>query len=253
MSWIAVAIVGSAAIGAGASMYSANKQAKAAESAGQPQQLQDYPEAKAARGLWWDKLQEWGNMPGYGGISPDWNNIWIKAQNRVRQYYWGGATDPGLISKVRSSAANRNVSDSPALQDMIMRMGMQEKGDIQNLATEQATQQAQFGETARTNWMNQLASLSGRQPAYTTTPNTYTPGIGEGISSFAGSIGDYYMQKEQQDWYTNLIRQQQLNQSQQYANVGGMGNVPVAPANYYSQPSGMIDPSKVNFKYSPSQ
>jgi len=210
MSWIAGALITSAVIGAGGAYLSSREQAKAAKSAGQPQQLEDYPEAAEARGLWWEKLQEWGNMPNYGGISPDWGDIWNKAQNKVKQYYWGSATDPGIISKVRSSAANRNVSDSPALQDMIMRMGMEEQGQLQNLATEQATQEAQFSESARQNWTNQLASLSGRQPAYTTTPNTYTPGIGEGISNLAGGVQDYYMQKQQQDWYTNLLRQQQL-------------------------------------------
>jgi len=124
----------------------------------------EFPETEAARGEWWNRLQQFGGEPGYGAIAPDWADIWENAQRKVRQYFWGSPTDPGIIGKVRASAAGRGVSESPALEKMIGRMGATESNVISDMATQQAQQQSQFGEAGRLNYMQQLQSLAGYKP-----------------------------------------------------------------------------------------
>ena len=126
----------------------------------------EYAESKEARGSFWDKMKGFGKEEGYGAIAPNWGDIWNRASGKIKQHYWGGAGgQPGVIDKVRSSAASRGVSDSPALQANISNMGMQEGQDIGNLATEQAVQEAQFGEQGRQNYMGWMQQLMGQKPS----------------------------------------------------------------------------------------
>jgi len=94
-------------------------------------QAPEYEETKAARGAWGEKLQQWGDQPGYGAIAPDWADIWGRAKKRVSQYYWGGPEGgQGISGKVKASAARRGVADSPAGETMLMRMGATEAGQL---------------------------------------------------------------------------------------------------------------------------
>jgi len=129
-------------------------------------QVPEYPESTAARAKWWEEIQGYSPENMYGAISPDWADIWEDASNKIHQSYWGSPTSSGAVGKVRASAARRNVSDSPALETMIGRLGAAESGDLSSLATEQNRMKAQLGETARGNWLNQLATLSGQQASY---------------------------------------------------------------------------------------
>lgn len=146
-------------------------------------QLPDYPEAEGARGEWWNKLQQWGKEPGYGAISPEWDETWRQAKEKLTQYYWGGVGDTGLAGKVKASAARRNVSQSPALENTLGMMGMQEGQDVRNLAGTEAINKAQFAETGRQNWLNSIMNLSGLKPSYITSS-----GVSNGSTSYgAGS------------------------------------------------------------------
>lgn len=190
----------------------------------------EYSESEGARGLLWTNLQKWGNAPGFGAISPDWEDIWSKAKSKVNRYYWGGPSEGGgLAGKVRASAARRNVSDSPALESELTNLGMQEGIQLGDIATQQATQQAQFGETGRQNWITSLMNLMGLKPqvsAYspgsTVTGTTYSPSQDTGIfGAIAPLIGQIIGQNSQQNWLSGLIKGQQNNNTGMPSTTGG--------------------------------
>ena len=219
MSWIAVAIGGSALVGGGAAIYSASKGGKNEFDFGY-KELPGYGESDAARGEWWNRLQEWGKQPGYGAISPAWEDTWNLAKQKLSQYYWGGVNDTGLAGKVRASAARRNVSQSPALENMLGTMGMQEAQDVSGLASTEAINKAQFAETGRQNWLTSLMNLTQQRPAYVTASGVSQPTYNAGnmVSDIAGGLGGIFQQyaqqeyltkqnQQQQDWMTNLLKQ----------------------------------------------
>ncbi len=123
-------------------------------------QQPEFPEAEGARGAWWEKLQQFGGDPDYGAISPDWADIWENAQKKVRQYFWGSPTDPGLVGKVKASAARRGVSESPAMEGAISRMGATESNVISDMATQEAQSRAEFAEGGRQSYLQNLMQLS---------------------------------------------------------------------------------------------
>jgi len=125
----------------------------------------EYAEAEAGRKMWWERLQEWGGQPGYGAISPDWGDIWGQAQQRIRDYYSGTATQPGAISKIRASAARRGVSDSPAVDTEITKALVEQGGQMGDLASQQSLAESQFSEGARQNWLASLMDMSRMKPA----------------------------------------------------------------------------------------
>lgn len=154
-------------------------------------QLPDYAESTGARQNWWDTLQKWGTQPGYGAIAPNWGDIWNNAKAKVQRYFSGGPEGPGAVSRVKSSLAARNMSEQPAGEDMISRLYMQEGNQLQDMAVQQAVQEAQFGEQGRQNWMSQLMQLAGLKPSYgggTTTGTSKTSG-GEGWDILGGALG----------------------------------------------------------------
>jgi len=204
--------IGAAALGAGASWLGSQGGAfgerEGEFSDARWLQNPEYPEAEGARETWWDKLQKWGNQPGYGAISPEWDDIWGQASDRISQYYWGGpGGQPGLSEKVKSSAAARGVSESPALETQLSRMGYQEASDQGGLATEMATKEAEFGEQGRQNWLKSLQSLSKQKPAGqwqfagADQPSAAAGMLGEAVGSldYEGMIGGAG------DWLSDLF------------------------------------------------
>ena len=173
------------------------------------ERLPDYKEATGARKSWWNMLQQWGKDPYYGALSPDWGDIWSRTQNKVRRHFWGGPEGGGAIQKVRASAARRGVSDSPALDVMTSRMGMKEGQLISDLATEQALQEAQFGERARNTWLNSIMGLANLKPQYGLGGITTTPpsggGLSDMISGIGGAVGEAIGSKEMMDWYSGMM------------------------------------------------
>lgn len=221
-TWVAVAIGGSALIGGGVSLYQSKKAGEGDDyDPLQSKQLPEYPEAEGARADWWNKIQEFGGQPGYGAIAPDWGDIWERARGKVSRYYSGGPLTPGLKGKVKASTARRNVSESPAQEELLTRIGQEEGLQLKDLASEQALQEAQFGEAGRQNWLQQIQALSGQKPSFVTGTGT-APGssgsdLGSSIMDLGGTAGKLLGQKQQQNWY-----QQMMNQSQ----YGGFGGAP---------------------------
>jgi len=249
-TWAMIAAAGIGAAGAvGGSMISAGAQDKATEEQRKSWEEQmalmktpptffqtpEYGEAEGARGTWWVKLQEWGQQPGYGAIAPNWQDIWGQAQKKVSDYWRGTATTPGVMDRIKASVAQRGVAESPAYATLATRAGAEEAGQLKDIATTQATQEAQFGETGRQNWMQQLMALSQQKPEgtwwspgagmagvqsqYPITPDTGWGGavsdIGSGVS---GLVMNYYNNKQ-----TQLQQQDQQNFLLKLLNQGGYG------------------------------
>lgn len=162
-----------------------------------------FPETEAARQTWWDKVKAWSEMPGYGAIAPDWGDIWGRAKKRISQYYWGGpGGEPGLAAKVRASAARRGVAESPALETGLRRMGYQEAAQLEDIATEQALQEALFGERGRESWLGQISRIAGlKVPGKWQGAMAYTPPADTSWSDLATAIGSYLGGMGQRKWY----------------------------------------------------
>ncbi len=158
-----------------------------------PVQLPDYAESSAARGTWGDTLKNWSTQPGYGAIQPNWDSIWQNAAGKVHRYFNGGPEGPGLIAGVKSNLAARGMSEQPAAETEISKLGMQEGNQLQDLATQQATQQAQMSEQGRNTWLNSIMQLAGLkpqfvQPSTTGVSNLNSPsGVPGAAGSFLGS------------------------------------------------------------------
>lgn len=142
-------------------------------------QAPQFPEANEARSKWWDYLQEIENDPNYGAVTPDWADIWQQAQQKVNQYYTGTAVAPGAIDTVKASAARRGVSDSPALQNNLTRMKVEQGSQLNEQATAQGVAKAQLAEKGRQTWLTSLQGLSSQRPE----SQMYTP-------QDQGDIGD---------------------------------------------------------------
>ncbi len=269
MSGIAI---GAAAIGAYGSYMSSRESSKASEETAEKyareQQAEraerqkpatflrapEYPEAAGARGEWWEKLQEFGEQPGYGAIAPDWGDIWERAQKRVSQYYWGGPEGgPGLAGKVKASAARRGVSESPAGESMLMRMGATEAGQLGDISTEMGIQEAAFGEKGRQDWLTNIRALSGMQvPGVwdkyggmaVAQPSMPTPSTAGG--DFASALGQYLGSQNQQggqgNWLDNIVNQsssgRQYPTTQSSLTEGGYGrSMPASSEEWYKTPA----------------
>lgn len=206
-------------------------------------QLPDYEESEGARGDWWSKLQEWGKEPGYGAISPAWNEAWDLAKKKINQYYWGGVGETGLAGKVKASAARRGASQSPALENQLAMLGMSEAGQISDIGKEEAINKAKFGESARQNWMTSLQNLAGLKPSYMTSTGvtgggSTSYGTGEALSDiFSGAGGiatGLAKNKQMEDLLKKLLGGGDTSQT---ALTGSLGKVNIAPADYYLNPA----------------
>lgn len=183
-------------------------------------QLPDYAEATGAREDWWSKLQEWGKDPNYGAISPAWNETWDLAKKKINQYYWGGVGETGLAGKVRASAARRGASQSPALENQLAMLGMSEAGEMSDLASQEAINKAQFGESARGNWLTSLQNLAVQKPQFITSAGAVGPAVqtmysnaqqgDTGMASIIGSLGGLLGNDKVTggigDWLKNLFK-----------------------------------------------
>ena len=174
----------------------------------------EYEETTGARKAWWEKLQQWGGQEGYGAIAPNWGDIWERTKKRVTQSYWGGPEGgTGRAGKIKASAARRGVSESPAMETMMGRMGAMEAGQLGDIATEQGIQRAKFSEAGRMSWLQNIAQMSGLQvpgtwqgatgymPAQTASPWGDLASAG---GSYLGAMGQ---QKQGQDWMEKMMKQ----------------------------------------------
>ena len=175
-------------------------------------QLPDYPESDVARKEMAGRLEEWGAMPGYGAISPDWGDIWEKAKGKVSRYYWGEPGETGLAGRVKAGAARRGVSESPAMETLMTRMGQQEATQLGEMSTEQALQEALFGEKGRQTWFGQMQGLAGMKPSYVHMgvggqTGAAGGGVGEALGGLGSEIGSAIQQRGQQKWMENYMNE----------------------------------------------
>ena len=124
----------------------------------------EFPEAAGARATWADTLSRWGSQPGYGAIQPNWNDIWENARGKVQRYFNGGPEGPGVNAKIASRSAARGVADQAAGDVMLQRSDFQQGNKLQEIAIQQAMEEARLGESGRQNWMTSLMSLAGQKP-----------------------------------------------------------------------------------------
>jgi hypothetical protein len=217
-SWIATAIIGTAAIGGGVALYEGSQNRDAAKTAqdqynAQPdyKQLPGYAESDAARGNWWSTLQDWQKQPGYGVVQQDYEDIYNKAAQKINQYYWGGPSgQPGLQDKISASAARRGVAESPSLDVMKQRTGAQEAYDLGQKSTEVNSLKAAANEQGRTNWLASLQNLSSLKPAFVSgktgqfgiTPES--SGMSNLFGTAASGVQSYYQNQQNQDYQMKL-------------------------------------------------
>lgn len=151
----------------------------------------EYAEAEGARGKWWETLQSWAGQPGYGAIAPNWGDIWSNARGKLSRQYWGGPEGPGAVAKVKASAARRGVSDSPALQATIGRMGMQEGNQLMDMAIQQAIAEANLGESGRKTWLGSVQNLASQKPQMLNYGSTSTKQmIPNPVGDVVGGLGE---------------------------------------------------------------
>lgn len=215
-------MVASAVITTGGA-YAMNQSGGDDDDGGEFQYPAEFPEAEGARGEWWNRLQEWGEQPGYGAISPEWGDIWERAKGKIDRYYWGGPGETGQAGKIRASAARRNVAQGPQVEAELTKMGQQQGLQLGDLATGMATQEAEFGERGRMNWLQSLQSLSGLQRV-----SQYIPPEQDNTSGMMGELGGAAMsiygqkqnqawqaeqQQQQRDWWTDMMKPQKTQSS----------------------------------------
>jgi len=196
MSAIITSIAVSGALGAGASLYAGSKGSKSQnamlEEEKRINELNYRPEPKQATSLWWEKLQQFGNEPGYGAITPDGGNIWESAKEKIRSYYSGTATQTGAIDKIKASAARRGVADSPALEAEITKALAAQGSQMSQLARDESIAKADFSEKARLNWLQNLNALSqgtGGNMAQVKQYEAESDGVPEAMSILGTTIG----------------------------------------------------------------
>lgn len=163
-TWVAVAIGGSAVVGAGAGLIgsSMNK--------GKPQIQNEYAKGpdfqinQDATNSWLNQLTQDQQDPtgNFGAISPDWNDIWAQTQKQVQQYYHGTATSPGVNDQIKASFAQRGMSGDPAASYLTAASGANEASDLSTLGAQQNIAKQTFANQGKQNWLNSIASFQNQ-------------------------------------------------------------------------------------------
>lgn len=152
----AAGVGGAAALGSAAIGASSN--------GGKPQiqdqytQGPDFQQGQQAQGDWLSQLTADQNDPtgNFGGISPDWNDIWSQTQQQVHNYFSGTATSPGVNDQINASFAQRGMSGDPAASFLQSASGANEAQDLGNLSAQQNIAKNQFAQTAKQNWYTNM-------------------------------------------------------------------------------------------------
>lgn len=197
-------------------------------------QLPDYQEATGARESLYGKLNEFGNIPGYGAITPDFQQLFESARKKISDYYRGGAEgDGGLLGQLKSSRASRGVSEQPGTEAQMLRLGAKEGEAIADTAVQQATQQANMSEQARRNWISDMFGLAQLKPSYatggmtTTTGEPGSSGLGGLIANIGSGISDVMMQGNYQNFLKDLLSNVNPGASSVY-NLAGQASAPLS-------------------------
>lgn len=229
MTWVAIATVTAAGIGAGG-QYLAAKDAGDSSTKTSTQTSTYSPEQQQALTTLsnYTKGLDASNL--YGATDIDWNDIWEQTKQKINQSYYGSPTSSGAIGKVKASAARRGVSDSPALQTQIGRLGVQANQDIASALSSLNLQKAGYTETARKNWLSQLQGLAGMSPTTTTTTSTGTDDsdssnelLASLMSSGSSALGKWASNQQSNKELSNLLSNL-TTQSSTTSNSSGLMN-----------------------------
>ena len=188
-------------------------------------QAPDYAEATGARQNWWQTLQDWQKGGAYGAQLPNFEDVYKNAAKRISEYYWGGASTPGLMDRISARAARRGVAESPAIDVLKQRAGVEEAGQLRDVSTQLDVTKAQAIERARTNWLQSIMNLSGMKPAgtwgSTTTQTTTQPGIDYLPSIIGGGVQLLGNQMSNQ-WMSSMLNSKTTPSSltQDYSRLG---------------------------------
>ena len=153
-----------------------------------------------------------GQDPYYGAIQQDWGSIWENAQNKVRQYFWGGAADEGIAGKIKSSVARRGMQDSPAMEEELLKLGALESGQLKDMSVSQNIQRTNLANQGKQDWTTSLTNLANMKPQFTTPYGTSGGGnsmmsLGQAGSEIGNSLMKYSNQQTQNDWMKQLLAQ----------------------------------------------
>lgn len=242
MSWIAVAIGGSALLGVGASIYGADKQASAAGQAAS-QQLAQYQQTRADLAPWVQQgrvsLQQLGGMIGPGGQ--------LTQQFTPQQYLQSPAyqfnLSRGLDVLNKAANARGNLYAPQTLQDLTkFGTGMAQQ-DYQQQAQNYADWQRQVygmlsgqaqagGQAAMGTGQLGAGAVQSAGQFGTSGAAAQAAGMMGAANAISGGVGDYYNQ---------MLMQQILGSQDPYGGVAGMsgayGGMNVPPSNQYLQPA----------------
>lgn len=202
----------------------------------------EFAESTSARKNLSTTLEGWGPQNNYGIIEPNYENIYQNAKKRLSEYYFGSPmTGGGVAGRIASSAARRNVSDSPAADILKGRMGVEQANKLGDISTEQDIARATAAENARTNWISSMYNLAGMKPAGQWGGTTTTTGpsndnwltmplsyIGAGAGTALGNRGvssflDNLWNKQKTPTTPSSIRGYDYEQSPDWANISLKG------------------------------
>lgn len=174
-------------------------------------QTPDYSEATNARQNWAKTLTDWGGSGTYGANLPDYNAIFENAKKRINEYYYGSPSSPGMIDKIRASGAARGVQDSPAIDVLAQRSGVEQANKIGDISVGVDTQKAAAIEAARNNWLSSLMSLSSLKPSGTWSTGQsyqqpYQTGPGDVMSTIGTGLFDVWQGQENKNWYSDILK-----------------------------------------------
>ena len=213
MSFIAASILGGAAITAGGSIISASMNGGAPGIEDNYVQGPSYQAGQTAQSNWLNQLtQDQADPTGnFGGISPDWNDIWQQTQQQVNNYYNGTSTSPGVNDQVKASFAQRGMAGDPAASFLTAASGANQASDLTNLSAQENIAKNQFAQTAKQNWysnMNNFQQSTANQQGNWTGGIPYaTPGqqVGNAIGAAGSGLAAYGLQAQSANNQLNYL------------------------------------------------
>lgn len=177
----------------------------------------DFQQGQTAQANWLNQLTQDQNDPtgNFGGISPDWNDIWQQTQQQVNNYFNGTATSPGVNDQIKASFAQRGMSGDPAAAYLTSASGANQAQELGNLSAQQNIAQQTFAQTAKQNWYTNMNnfnnSTNAEQGSWTGAQPYATPGqqignaIGAAGSGVVSSAINANSQQNQLDYLNSLM------------------------------------------------
>lgn len=213
------AILAAGAIGGlgaiGGSLISANANGGAPGIEDNFVQGPDFQQGQDQQKSWLDQLNADKADPNWGGISPDWNDIWQQTQQHINNYYNGSAMTPGVRDQVKASFAQRGMAGDPAASFLDSQVGSAQASELNNAQMQQNITKQTFVNNAKNNWFTNMRSFNDstmqEQGNWTGGIPYATPGqqIGNAIGAAGSGLAQYGIQAQGQnaqlDWLKTYL------------------------------------------------